>query len=148
MPSHFLVASHIIQHHTQTVESSTQVPESMISVWHGLVHCYLLAGSTDDSEYQCLVEFLNREVNQDVQFIVRIFASFETRKAAANNQVPREDSGESDERVAFDLLEFLELAKPSNMEAPRQKLLIKGTQEDTHFRASNPLSTRPYVQGP
>ncbi|KAJ5931190.1 hypothetical protein N7516_005679 [Penicillium verrucosum] len=29
------------------------------------------------------------------------------------------------------------------MEALRQKLSIKGTQEDTHFRASNPLSTRP-----
>ncbi|KAJ5704545.1 hypothetical protein N7536_000234 [Penicillium majusculum] len=85
-------------------------PKAIVSVWliflYRLVDGYLLACSTDDSEYRCLEEFLNQDVDQDVQFLAM------------------------DERVAFDLLEFLELAKPFNMEALRPKLSIKGTQED------------------
>lgn len=33
------------------------------------------------------------------KFVVRILASSETNKPTENDQVPREDSGESDERV-------------------------------------------------
>lgn len=109
-------------------------PKAIVSVWliflYVLVEGCLVAGSTDGSKYRYLEEFLNQDVDQDVQFVVRIFASSETNKPAENDQVPREDSGESDERVAFDLLEFLEVAKPSNVEALRPKLSIKGTQED------------------
>lgn len=54
-----------------------------------------MAGCTDDSDYRCLDEFLNQDVDQDVQF-VGSFVS-ETNKPAENDQVPREDSGESDE---------------------------------------------------
>lgn len=107
-------------------------PKAIVSVWliflYGLVDSFLSVGSTNDSEYQCLEEFLNQDVDQDVQF-VGIFVSSKTNEPAENDQVPGENSGESDERVAFDLLEFLELAKPSNM-ALRPKLSIKGTQED------------------
>lgn len=102
-------------------------PKAIVSVWLIFLYClvenYLLNGSTEESDYRCLEEFLNQDVDRDVQFVGIFY--FET-----NNQFPREGSGGSDERVAFDLLEFLELAKPSNMEALRPKLSIKGTQED------------------
>ncbi|CAI7568922.1 unnamed protein product [Penicillium viridicatum] len=80
-----------------------------LPVWLGR-GLYILGGPTDDSEYRCLEEFLNQDVDQDVRFVGN-FASSETNKPAENDQNLRGDSGESDERVVFDLLEFLELGK-------------------------------------
>ncbi|KAJ5530221.1 hypothetical protein N7527_003614 [Penicillium freii] len=89
-------------------------PKSIVSVWliflYGLVEGYILGSPTDDSEYRCLEEFLNQDVDQDVRFVGN-FAFSETNKPAENDQNLREDSGESDERVVFDLVESLELGK-------------------------------------
>lgn len=46
-------------------------PKAIVSVCliflHGLAECYVLAGSTEDSNYRCLEEFLNQDVDLDVQ---------------------------------------------------------------------------------
>jgi hypothetical protein len=118
-------------------ESSTTIPapQATVSVWLIFLYCfvehYFLAGCSGDQENRCLEEFLQFDVNRDVQFVVKIFASSDNPNGPADDdQAPEENSGESDKRVAFVLLEFLELVEPSNMGTLRTKLSSKGTRED------------------
>jgi hypothetical protein len=118
-------------------QSSTTIPapQAAISVWLIWLYCfvedYFLAGCTNDPENRCLEEFLQYDVDRDVMFVVRIFASSDkANEPLDDDQAPENTSGESDERVAFELLEFLELVEPSNMETLRTKLSSTGTRED------------------
>lgn len=117
-------------------ESSTTIsaPQATVSVWLIWLYCfvehYFLAGSSSEPENRCLEEFLQYDVDRDVLFVVRIYASFnKPNKPADNDQTADESSGESDQRVAFELLEFLELVEPSNMETLRREFSSKGTRE-------------------
>lgn len=117
-------------------ESSTTIPapQATISVWLIWLYCfvehYFLAGCSSEPENRCLEEFFQYDVDRDVLFVVRIFASPDkTNELADNDQTADETSGESDQRVVFELLEFLELVQPSNMETLRTKLSSKGTRE-------------------
>jgi hypothetical protein len=128
-------------------ESSTTIPapQATVSVWLIFLYCfiegYFLAGCTSDPANRCLEEFLQYNVDRDVLFVVRIFASSdEPNEPTDDDLAPEENSGESDERVAFELLEFLELVEPSNIEILRMKLSSKGTRED-------PLEVTP-ISGP
>ncbi|KAJ5626256.1 hypothetical protein N7510_002565 [Penicillium lagena] len=128
-------------------ESSTTIPapQATISLWliflYRFIEDYFLAGRTHDPENRCLEEFLQYDVDRDVLFVVRIFASsHEPIEPADDDLAPKENSGESDERVVFELLEFLELVEPSNIETLRMKLSNKRTRED-------PLAVTP-ISGP
>lgn len=128
-------------------ESSTTIPaaQATVSVWLIFLYCfiegYFLAGCTSDPANRCLEEFLQYDVDRDVLFVVRIFASSdEPNEPTDDDLAPEENSGESNERVAFELLEFLELVEPSNIEILRMKLSSKGTRED-------PLEVTP-ISGP
>lgn len=119
------------------LESSTSIaaPQAAVSVWliflYRFVEHYFLARCTHNPGNRCLEEFLQYDVDRDVLFVVRIFASSDKLNEPANNGQNHEEScGESDERLAFELLEFLELLEPSNMETLRTKLSTKETQED------------------
>lgn len=116
--------------------SSTTIPapQATASVWLIWLYCfvehYFLAGCSYEPENRCLEEFLQYDVDRDVLFVVRIFdSSAKPNEPTDNDQTSDESSGESDERVAFELLEFLELVEPSNMETLRTKLSSKGTRE-------------------
>jgi hypothetical protein len=118
-------------------ESSTTIPapQATVSVWLIFLYCfiedYFLAGRTSDPENRYLEEFLQYDVDRDVLFVVRIFASSDKpNEQEDDDQALKKSSGESDERVAFELLEFLELVEPSNLETLRMKLSSKGTRED------------------
>jgi hypothetical protein len=128
-------------------ESSTTIPapQATVSVWSIFLYCfiedYFLAGCTSDPKNRCLEEFLQYDVDRDVLFVVRIFASSDKPNEPVDDDLaPKENSGELDERVAFEWLEFLELVEPSNTETLRMKLSSKGTRED-------PLEVTP-ISGP
>lgn len=76
----------------------------------------------------CLEEFLKCNIDPHVRFIVRMFPSFGEIDKPRTDKEAIEDKGETDERVVFDLLEFLEWVGPSNMEALRGKFFDKGVQ--------------------
>ncbi|CAI7632139.1 unnamed protein product [Penicillium glandicola] len=128
-------------------ESSTTIPapQATLSVWLIFLYCliedYFLAGCTSDPENRCLEEFLEYNVDRNVLFVVRIFASpDESKEPADDDLAPEKKSSELDERVAFELLEFLELVEPSNIETLRMKLSGGKTRED-------PLEVTP-ISGP
>ncbi|KAJ6003064.1 hypothetical protein N7451_005611 [Penicillium sp. IBT 35674x] len=128
-------------------ESSTEIPapQATVSVWSIFLYCfiedYFLARCTSDQENRCLEEFLQYDVDRDVLFVVRILASSdEPNELTDDDLAPKENSEESDERVAFELLEFLELVEPSNLEILRMRLSSKGARED-------PLEVTP-ISGP
>lgn len=131
-------------------ESSTTIPapQATVSVWliflYRFVEHYFLAGCSGHLENRCLEEFLQFDVNRDVQFVVKIFASSDDPNGSADDdQTAEESNGESDKRVAFDLLEFLELVEPSNIGTLRTKLSRKGPRED---RAEvSPISGAPIL---
>ncbi|KAJ6190241.1 hypothetical protein N7519_000262 [Penicillium mononematosum] len=111
--------------------------QATVSVWLMFLYCvvehYLLARSITDAENGCLEEFLQYDVDRDVLFVVRIFASSDKpNEPADDDQAPERKSGELDEIVAFDLLEFLELVEPSKMKSLRMKLSSNGTRSDRH----------------
>lgn len=76
----------------------------------------------------CLEEFLKCNIDPHVRFIVRMFPSFGEIDKPRTDKEAIEDKGETDERVVFDLLEFLEWVGPSNMEALRAKFFNEGVQ--------------------
>ncbi|KAJ5648618.1 hypothetical protein N7490_004990 [Penicillium lividum] len=129
-------------------ESSTTIPapQATVSVWLIFLYCfiedYFWAGCTSDPENRCLEEFLGQyNVDRDVLFVVRVLTSSDEPNEPADDELaPEKNSGELDERVAFELLEFLELVEPSNIETLRMKLSTKGTRED-------PLEVTP-ISGP
>ena len=57
-----------------------------------------------------------------------MFPSFGEIDKPRTDKEAIEDKGETDERVVFDLLEFLEWVGPSNMEALRAKFFNEGVQ--------------------
>ncbi|KXG49909.1 uncharacterized protein PGRI_058770 [Penicillium griseofulvum] len=119
------------------VKSSTTIPatQDSVSVWliflYWFIGQYFLGHSTTDTENQCLEEFLQYDVDRNVLFVMKISSSSDKpSEPGDDDQVPERKSGESEERLVFDLPEFLELVKPSNIETLRTKLSNKGTRED------------------
>jgi hypothetical protein len=109
--------------------------QATVSVWVMFLYCfvehYLLDRSITDAQNGCFEEFLQYDVDRDVLFVVGIPASSDKpNEAADGDQPPERKSGELDGSVVFDLLEFLELVEPSNIETLRMKLSSKGTRED------------------
>ncbi|OOQ91415.1 hypothetical protein PEBR_00570 [Penicillium brasilianum] len=135
-------------------QSSTTIPapQAAISVWLIWLYCfvedYFLARFSSDTQNRCLEEFIQYDVDRDVMFVVRIFASPDKpNEPADNDQAAENESSESDERVAFELLEFLELVGTSNMETLRTKLASKGTgkvRQDVMPVSGRPI---PYKRG-
>ncbi|KAL5340072.1 hypothetical protein BJX70DRAFT_397087 [Aspergillus crustosus] len=122
-------------------EDSRTIPASRAanSLWLIFLYCLvenflLRTGDTEAQCIGCLKEFLQYDVDRDVRFVVRVIPSFgdinNDKQVDDNKQEPRvkireeDDKGETDERVVFDLLEFLELVGlgPSNMEVLCEKL--------------------------
>ncbi|KAJ5096878.1 hypothetical protein N7456_007599 [Penicillium angulare] len=98
-------------------------PQAEVSIWllflYGIVEDYILKGRADKKENQCLEEFLKCDVDCDVLFIVRILNLSKRKKKLAEHDEKCGESDESvnpDELVAFELVEFLELVKPPNLE--------------------------------
>jgi hypothetical protein len=89
-----------------------------------------------DQSFGCLDEFLQYDVDRDVLFVVRVLPSFgEAAEELDDTRALWEDmldKGETDERLAFDLVEFLDLVGPSNRESVSEKLKAqKGETEVT-----------------
>jgi hypothetical protein len=116
-------------------EELAPIPPSQpaISVWviflYSIVENFFLTTSRRYEEarrFASLREFLQFDVDYHVQFVVRILPSFshadEQVDAPRQHCEDRLDKGENDERLVFDLLEFLKLAAPSNMNSVCQKL--------------------------
>ncbi|KAJ5693377.1 hypothetical protein N7462_002800 [Penicillium macrosclerotiorum] len=118
----------------EKITTMIPAPQATVSVWmiflYSFVEGYILSGCTSLSN-RCLEEFLQYEVDRDIMFVVRIPALSRKPKEAVDDVFPFGDTDEgSDERVAFDLLEVLELADPSNLEALRILLSNQASQED------------------
>ncbi|OQE12888.1 hypothetical protein PENFLA_c060G01761 [Penicillium flavigenum] len=84
----------------------------------------------EKAENGCLEEFLQYDVDRDVLFVVRPASSDKPNEAVDDDQMSERKSGELDESVVFDLLEFLELVEPSNIETLLMKLSSNGTRAD------------------
>ena len=101
--------------------------QATVPVWLMFLYCfvehYSLARSVTEAENGCLEEFLQYDVDRDVLFVVRRASSDKPNEAVDDDQVSERKSGELDESVVFDLLEFLELVEPSNIETLPMKVL-------------------------
>lgn len=101
--------------------------QATVPVWLMFLYCfvehYSLARSVTEAENGCLEEFLQYDVDRDVLFVVRPASSDKPNEAVDDDQVSERKSGELDESVVFDLLEFLELVEPSNIETLPMKVL-------------------------
>jgi hypothetical protein len=121
----------------KTIPASQAAKSVWIIFLYRLVEAFFLGylKRSKDQYLECLEEFLLCNVDCNVQFVVRIFPSFgEFDKQGSDIgdtwEDRSQDKGETDERVVFDLLEFLELVGPSNIEAFRAKVSGKRAQGD------------------
>ncbi|KAJ5267386.1 hypothetical protein N7478_010194 [Penicillium angulare] len=131
-------------------------PQAEVSLWllflYGLVEDYILKGRADKKESECLEEFLKCDVDCDVFFIVRILNLSKRKKKPADDDEKYEESGENvnpDELVAFKLVEFLELMRPSNLDGLLKQIssLRKPAQYDRSEVTRPSGCSVPYKRG-
>jgi hypothetical protein len=106
------------------------------SVWliflFNAVEEFLWKGDAHFSDSRCFEEFLKYNVHGDVLFVLRIFPPFKEMKDAGYHHDHWGNERESDDRVVFDLLEYLEVVKPTNLEAIRTRLSCRTGPENQH----------------
>ncbi|KAJ5392186.1 hypothetical protein N7509_007676 [Penicillium cosmopolitanum] len=106
------------------------------SVWliflFNAVEQFIWRGYADVSDGRCFEEFLKYNVHGDVLFVLRIFPPSKEMKDAGYHHDPWGNERESDDRVVFDLLEYLEVAKPTNLKAIRTRLSCRTGPENQH----------------
>ncbi|KAJ0415404.1 hypothetical protein BJY00DRAFT_265446 [Aspergillus carlsbadensis] len=131
-----LVAMEPIYPFGRNWEGLPTIPPSQAtnSVWlvflYRVVESFLLSGHRSHGEKDdtigSLDEFLRYDVDRDVLFVVRILPSFDEEDDDLDDTRTgwerKLDKGETDERLAFDLVEFLDLAAPAQRDTLSEKL--------------------------
>jgi hypothetical protein len=142
---------HVIDLDAEILFQATSMPAHEItpSVW--LVFLYssvedilwLRCVPDPEAKGRCFEELLQHNVSRDVLFLVRLYLPHdEIFKHADEHSDPCEDRTESEEFFVFDLLEYLEVMNPANLNVLRTRFFSETSQK--HQRAVT-LHLRPPV---